>query len=65
MNGWDLLREANRARRERVLRMFADEKSQRRLALIQKMQDNEGHLPEAELEELKTLQRHLNLPDDL
>jgi hypothetical protein len=65
MNGRDFQREMQRARRDRVERMNSDPKHLRRLELVQKMQDNEGHLSEPDLNELKKLQRHFNLPDDL
>lgn len=65
MNERDVLRGIRQARRERTQRMNSDPKHLRRLELVQKMQDNEGHLSEPALNELKKLQRHFNLPDDL
>lgn len=54
------MRTANSAKQERLKRLAP--LNERRLELINKMEHQEGHLSEAELDELDDLQRKCGLP---
>ena len=64
MNSHDFAREMRHVRRERLARP-QDHRNVRRLALIAKMQANEGHLDLVDRAELRALQQHFGLPDEL
>jgi len=64
MNAYDFQREFMRMRRERA-NAPPDPRNARRLALIYKMEKQEGRLADEEMAELAALQAHFGLPSEV